>query len=119
MIRVVNVRGLRGPAREGVVYVGRPFAGWSGHKLGNPFKMKSFGAGGACQNIQDEWNRKERARVLAEYRAWLMARPTLESDLEYLWLETVAGNLPLGCWCHPEPCHADVLADLLNDRFPG
>jgi len=23
----------------------------------------------------------------------------------------------LGCWCHPEPCHGDVLLELINKYY--
>lgn len=108
MIRVVNVRGLNtSEQRAGIVYVGRPFAGWDGHALGNPFKPRpGFDA-------------------LAAYRDWLLARPTLDADLARLWAETDQGAKPLGCWCvhatagdgQPVVCHAQILAELLCERF--
>lgn len=112
MIRVVDVRGL--PTREqraGVVYVGRAFAGWPAHPLGNPFRIKSLPS--------------SRAACLARYRDWLRARPTLDADLEALWEATGHGAKPLGCWCIDATtesggatvCHAQILAALLADRF--
>lgn len=106
-IRVVNVRGFNRPdQRAGVVYVGRPFAGWRGHPLGNPFRPRQ---------VPD---------ALGAYRAWLLARPTLEADLAALWTEMEQGAKPLGCWCvtaaagdgSPVVCHAQVLAQLLQER---
>lgn len=127
-VRVVNVRGVSGrPARQAVCYVGRAWAGWPTHALANPFRMKSIGAGGASQSVTDEWNRKERERVLAEYRKWLTDRPAeqLEGLLADLWAECERGEKPLGCWCTSATagdgsaleCHAQVLAELLRERF--
>lgn len=125
-IRVVNVRGLRTPEeRAAVVYVGRRFAGWPAHPLANPFKVRSYGNGGASVNAQTAWVEKERGRVLAEYRAWLLARPTLDADLLALWEQTRRGDLPLGCWCceatagdgSPLVCHGQFLAEMLAERF--
>ncbi|MBY0515109.1 MAG: DUF4326 domain-containing protein [Gemmataceae bacterium] len=128
MIRVVNVRGLNRPEqRAGVVYVGRKFAGWDGHPLGNPFKPRPIN--------QDEWTGtsagywhmvgEERDSCLAKYWAWLLARPTVEADLAALWEATGHGAKPLGCWCRnatagdgsPLVCHAQVLAEELAERF--
>jgi hypothetical protein len=87
-----------------VVYVGRACAEWIGHPLGNPFHIGKDGT---------------RAEVLAEYRAWLAAKPAAELNalLSELWEQTDRGRSPLGCWCHPEDCHADLLAELLAERF--
>lgn len=30
-------------------------------------------------------------------------------------LEELQGKV-LGCWCHPDPCHGDVLVKLLNEK---
>lgn len=129
MIRVVNVRGLRTPEQRKVVcYVGRRFAGWPGHPLANPFKPKSFGAGGACQNVQQAWHDAEIRRVLAEYTAYLPTRENLEAELAQLWEDCKQGALPLGCWCidtevrphegsGPLVCHAQILAHELLKRF--
>lgn len=112
MIRVVNVKGLNKPdQRAGVVYCGRPFAGWKGHQLGNPFRPRAgFDA-------------------VQAYRQWLLGRPVQEVEraLADLWEETGHGAKPLGCWCvdatagdgSPVVCHAQVLAELLRERFGG
>ncbi|MET1083294.1 MAG: DUF4326 domain-containing protein [Burkholderiales bacterium] len=78
------------------VYIGRHHAGvprkdWG--VWGNPFALKS---------------EADRARVLADYRAWLMDQPELLRKLH-----TLKGK-KLGCWCHPKPCHGDVLAELAD-----
>jgi hypothetical protein len=114
MIRVVNVAGLNRPEqRVGICYVGRRWAGWPGHPLANPFRPTQ-GAG--------PW---PLASCLERYRAWLFARPTLEADLAALWEATDRGAMPLGCWCvsatagdgQPCVCHAQILAELLKERF--
>ena len=80
--RVVHIK-----AEKPDVYIGRP------SKWGNPFPMK---------------HERERADVIESYRRWLHAeilagRSTL-ADLRALDGKT------LGCYCHPKPCHGDVLA---------
>jgi hypothetical protein len=46
--------------------------------------------------------------VIAKYRAYILGRP----DLLAL-LPTLKGKV-LGCWCHPQECHGDVLVELIE-----
>lgn len=67
------------------VYIGRP------SKWGNPFQIGRDGT---------------REQVIAQYRAWVIKQPKLMSALPEL-----KGKV-LGCWCSPQACHGDVLAEL-------
>ena len=69
------------------VYIGRP------SKWGNPFVLGKDGT---------------REEVVDKYRAWILQQPKLLADLWELRGKT------LGCWCHPQACHGDVLAELVN-----
>lgn len=111
MIRVVSVRGMNSPLqRLGVTYVGRPFAGWPGHPLANPFRPNSRGELGPC---------------LDRYRDHVLAMPDLNAKLAALWAECEQGAKPLGCWCcdatlgdgQPVVCHAQIVAALLAGRY--
>lgn len=125
-IRVVNVRGFRAPEqRATVVYCGRPFAGWAGHPLGNPFKPNPrYLDTDDGTELQTERDRAVKS-CLEKYRDWLLARPTLDADLAALWEQTKGGELPLGCWCvsatagdgQPLACHAQILAEMLRERY--
>jgi hypothetical protein len=70
------------------IYVGRP------SKWGNPFEIGKDGT------------RKE---VIEKYRKHILNSPDLMNDLHELDGKT------LGCWCHPLPCHGDVLVELLSE----
>ncbi len=70
------------------VYIGRP------SKWGNPFEIGRDGT---------------RAEVIEKYRAWIRTQPRLLAALGELKGKT------LGCWCHPKPCHGDVLAELADN----
>ena len=71
------------------VYIGRP------SKWENPFKIGPDGT---------------REEVIEKYRKWLFEeRPDLVADAK----KELPGKL-LGCWCAPEPCHGDVLAEIAN-----
>jgi hypothetical protein len=89
-------RGL-GSLLPGKVYVGRP------SPLGNPYALGRDG---------------NREQVIAKYRRWLWARlqehdSPQEQGLRRLLSLAVAGKLELLCWCHPLPCHAEVVRSAL------
>jgi len=67
------------------VYIGRP------SKWGNPFRIGPDGT---------------RDQVIAKYKRY--ASRFTEADLKEL------KGKRLGCFCHPLPCHGDVLAELAN-----
>lgn len=102
MIRVVNVKGLRGDDRNGVCYVGRAFAGWPASPWGNPYRGT-----GAVEAFRE--------RASKQPPEWLAG----------LWEACEHGAKPLGCWCttatHGDgqdvQCHAQVLAEMLYERF--
>jgi hypothetical protein len=69
------------------VYVGRP------SKWGNPFVIGEHGT---------------RSQIIAKYKDYLMSNHELLAQLPELTGKTLA------CWCHPQPCHADILLALAN-----
>jgi len=96
-ISVINKRSLS-DALPGVtrVYVGRP------SPLGNPFKIGRDG---------------DRDAVVGKYRQWLwrnMNNPKVKAELNALLGLALKGSLELVCWCAPQACHADVIANALR-----
>lgn len=71
----------------GDVFIGRP------SKWGNPFVIGKDG---------------DRAEVIAKYRAWIATQPHLLAALPEL------RGKRLACFCAPQACHGDVLAELLD-----
>lgn len=69
------------------VYIGRP------SKWGNPFRIGVDGS---------------REEVLQKYREW--------ARHQSLPLHELRGKT-LGCWCHPKPCHGDILMELANENL--
>ena len=69
------------------VYCGRP------SKWGNPFEIGRDG------------NREE---VIKKYKEYLLKNEELLKDLGEL-----RGKI-LGCWCAPQACHCEILAELAN-----
>lgn len=70
------------------VYIGRP------SKWGNPFSIGKDGT---------------REEVIAKYRQWIFGQPKLLRDLWELKGKAIA------CWCSPQPCHGDVLCELVDN----
>ena len=80
------------------IYIGRNMShyvkGAIGSKWANTFKVDKFGREGAIQR----------------YEEYIRNTPNLFNSLTEL-----QGKV-LGCWCHPERCHGDVLIKLLNEK---
>lgn len=68
------------------VYIGRP------SKWGNPYEIGNDGT---------------RDEVLLKYRKYISTR------IKELPFEELRGKV-LGCWCHPKPCHGDILIEIVN-----
>lgn len=100
--RVVNVRDFPFEYPTPYIYVGRYMPGrFAGHPLANPFKVKRSASVA------------ERVACLDRYREWLRNLPDRDVKLAILARKVVLSGLPLGCWCAPRECHADVLAEEL------
>lgn len=69
--------------QPGDIYVGRP------SRWGNPFVGEP------------------RIVIIEKFRTWIEERPYLIKELAAL------NPKRLVCWCAPQPCHADVLKELL------
>lgn len=85
--RVVNVRKERSD-----IYIGRP-SPW-----GNPYRIGVDG---------------DREKVIRLYRIWFfhpMQQHVRESAKRLL------KGKKLGCYCHPQPCHGDVLVAYVDEE---
>lgn len=72
-------------------------------RWGNPFT-----------HIKDRKTRAEyvvdsRVEAIRRYEEWIKTQPELLRDLSSL------RDKVLGCWCAPQPCHAEVLVRLANE----
>lgn len=98
--RVVRLKRRGGEIVQGCdVYIGREcsLGGWRlpRSKWANPFTIHREGSAAAA---------------IAKYRQYITKNGDLLRDLEELRGKT------LGCWCHPGPCHGDVLVELLANK---
>ena len=81
------------------VYIGRP------SKWGNPFTHKN---GTLAKNVLPT-----REEAVEAYRNWI-TKGEGQYLLKYL---PELKDKTLGCWCHPQSCHGDVLAELVNKLY--
>lgn len=90
-----RVANLRHEPLGDAVYVGRanPRRGLAESAFANPYRVDVDGS---------------RAEVIQKYRSWLLGRHEL-----VLRLHELRGRR-LACWCSPEPCHSDVLVELVD-----
>ena len=83
--------------RRGVVFVNGARYPPVASNFANPFKIGKDGT---------------REEVLKKYESYITKK--LEEDpVLLLELKTLKGK-NLGCWCHPDPCHGDILLKLLK-----
>ena len=98
-VEVVNVRNFPLEAPTPYIYVGRYMPGtFRGHPLANPFKLPSKATAA------------DRMDCLRQYEVWLDRLSNRDDLLQRLAAQVQRTGLPLGCWCKPKACHADILA---------
>ena len=99
-VRVANIRKHRRSDGEVRVYVGRHTCGYKASPLGNPIKL---GAGAT------------KGETLEAYRDWLRgavkggSSPQAKELVRLASLVAAGEDVVLLCWCHPAPCHGDVI----------
>ena len=94
MIRVVNFR----EKLQGGEYVGRPSV------LGNRFLIGSQHSRRECIELYRQWLRAE----------WKKGGAVKDELLRLARKYRERSDLTLVCWCHPLPCHADVIQDAVE-----
>lgn len=76
------------------VYIGR------GSKWGNPFSH--------LDNTKAQFKVATREEAVESYREWIQSQPELLRDLHELKGKTLA------CFCKPQSCHGDILAEMAD-----
>lgn len=85
--------------RKGIVFIDNQRFPKEDSIWANPFKI-------------DKNNTRE--QVIDKYRNYITDKIKNENLTDEL---LKLKNKNLGCWCHPQKCHGDVLVDLLNSQF--
>ena len=83
--------------RAGVVFIDKKRFPPTASRFANPFKIGADGT---------------RDEVLEKYRAYITQRLNQSQELRDELIGMKDKNL--GCWCHPEPCHGNVLMELID-----
>jgi hypothetical protein len=76
------------------VYIGR------GSLFGNPIRLHS---------------KQQRGSTLAKFKEYFYKRLSLDEGFKNEVLKLK--GLRLGCFCQPQPCHGDIIADYLNKEL--
>ncbi len=108
-MRVVN---LKSHGRDGVVYCGRPSS------LGNPCSIPGRPCP-VCGQVHFGKGMVEltACRSIPCYRKWLWGRMSA-GDTDVLGeMDELSESSVLGCFCHPKPCHCDVIVRAWNWRW--
>lgn len=79
------------------VYIGRKncHAGLPQSPLANPYKRQDFGG--------------QRGATLPHYRRWLWQQIQAGNEAVLKALRAIDNQTVLVCWCHPHPCHVQVV----------
>lgn len=78
-------------------YIGRP------SKFGNPYThLKHTSASYVVDSRED---------AIHLYEEWIRSQPELMETAK----KELRGRV-LGCWCHPLPCHGDILLKIANEE---
>jgi len=101
---VVNITRVKGKRRVKYdVYIGRKTRIHGDSIFRNQFRIGKDGT---------------RSEVIEKYRQWIMGEAFIDNEqirrAAILILIPEMKGLILGCWCKPEPCHGDILCDLIN-----
>ena len=80
------------------IYIGRRTALLEPSKWENPFRIS---------------RKNSREKVLKLFEQYIRSNRILFNDVHQL------RGKNLGCWCHPKPCHGDILQQLLQENTSG
>lgn len=85
--------------RKGVIFINNKRFPEQSSNFANPFKIGKDGS---------------RDEVIEKYKKYIMER--LENDKSLVKELLSMKNKNLGCWCHPDKCHGDVLLEIINNK---
>ena len=109
-LKTVEPADVAGLEDDHIVYVGRamPRQRLKASPLANPYTLKEWGRDGA----------------LSQYRAHLERMTFFETGREAREILRIAGlartgDVALTCWCHPEPCHAEIIREWVEAELTG
>lgn len=107
-IAVVNLN-KRIQDERGFIYIGRP------GPYGNPYRIGKDGDRGACIELFKRYLKIISNSSIRHPNSNLLLR--LETEMREMIEDEKIHHFKLGCWCAPEPCHGDILKQILEERL--
>ena len=86
--------------RAGIVFIDKQRFPKQSSNFANPFKIGKDGT---------------RNEVIKKYKTYITNKLNNNEELQKELINLEGKNL--GCWCHPEPCHGDILLELIKEYF--
>lgn len=97
MCDVLNIKHV---GKDGYdIYIGRP------SPFGNPYSHR--------KGTLAKYKVRSRKEAIEKYERYLLSSPELMEKLNEL------KHKRLGCWCHPKPCHGDILKKYVDKLEKG
>ena len=84
--------------RAGVVFIDGQRFPKNASPFANPFKITAS---------------LTRDQAVEQYKTHIQDKVNKSQELKELLLSYKGKNL--GCWCHPEPCHANILVEIMEE----
>jgi hypothetical protein len=112
--RVINLHVDKTALQKwGTLYIGRSFK--SPIHFGNPFSH--------IKSSHESIKVKTREEAVNNFRLWIQEKKFLNIDPDRRhWIQKnlwkVKQAKKLACYCHPLPCHGDVLIEMAFDKHP-
>ena len=91
---------------ENNLYIGTNAAKYTGEDIPDSKWVMSMGGFHDSVGTSKDWMMK---KILAIYEEYVRNNSFLMNSLPEL------KNKNLGCWCHPKPCHGDILTKLYQE----
>ena len=98
MIEETTVVNIKHPNAGLSTYIGR------GSPFGNPYSH--------LPNTKAVWRVNSRGEAIAKYRTWFITK--VRTDAIFLKKVLDLRGKKLGCFCHPLPCHGEIIVEFLK-----
>ncbi len=85
----------------------------SGHKFDQYIGRPGHGHDGFFGNPYTEGTREQN---IADYKEYFLK--WIRDDLKFKDRVVALKGKKLGCFCHPEPCHGDVIVEWIEENVP-
>ena len=111
-IEIINVRNESAPENGVYIYIGRRK---EGNILGNPYTHIKNGT--LAQYVV-----ADRDTAISKYESYFEYNYENDSDFrkkidDIYDMYSQGKEIFLGCWCHPLPCHGDIIKNFIEMKY--